>query len=144
MKVDATLSPKKAFIGEWRITDTELWDLEDLDLVSQATLSLKPNGGGQITLIAIKVQLDYRVVTRDGLPALEFSFHGFDEGDEVTGRGWAVLNGEELNGRIFFHQGDESSFSARRKPATSPAGRRPHRPTGVLPPTGLARPSGNK
>jgi hypothetical protein len=28
-------------------------------------------------------QLDYRIVTRDALPAIEFTFHGFDE---VTGR----------------------------------------------------------
>ena len=120
------MNPKKAFLGEWRITETGLWDLEDLDLVTQATLSLKPNGGGQIALIAIEVQLDYRVVKRDGLPGIEFSFHGFDEGDEVMGRGWAVLKGEELDGYLFFHQGDESSFLAQRKRTPSPAGSRLH------------------
>lgn len=119
--VDTTLNLKRAFVGEWRITATELWDLEDLDLVTQATLSFEGNGGGQFTLIAIEARLDYRVVTRDGRPGIEFSFHGFHEGDGVMGRGWAVLKGDDLEGRLFFHQGDESSFLARRKPTKSPA-----------------------
>jgi hypothetical protein len=36
---------------------------------------------------------------------LEFSWEGFDEGDSVSGRGWAVLNGDKLTGRIYFHIG---------------------------------------
>jgi hypothetical protein len=34
--------------------------------------------------------------------------------DPCTGRGWATLEGDELHGMIFFHQGDESGFVARR------------------------------
>jgi hypothetical protein len=37
-----------------------------------------------------------------------------DEMDPAQGRGWAVLKGDELHGRIFFHQGDDSGFVARR------------------------------
>ncbi len=43
---------------------------------------------------------------------VEFTFVGFDEGDEVTGRGWARRQGARLTGRIVFHQGDESGFAA--------------------------------
>ena len=43
---------------------------------------------------------------------LEFSWEGFDEGDSVSGRGWAILEGDKLNGRIYFHMGDDSSFVA--------------------------------
>ena len=32
---------------------------------------------------------------------------------EMTGRGWAKLN-DELHGMIFFHQGDDSGFVAKR------------------------------
>lgn len=103
------------FLGNWRIVETELWDLDDLDLVAPATLSLNPNHQGRIAFIAVDGQLDYRVVVRDGLSAIEFSFEGFDEGDEVMGRGWAVLEGERLRGRLFFHQGDDSSFVAERE-----------------------------
>ncbi|TRZ52633.1 hypothetical protein D4S03_03150 [bacterium] len=115
----------KVFLGNWRIIETELWEREDLNMVAPATLSLNPKGVGQIAFIAIEAQLDYRVVMRDGLPGVEFSFQGFDEGDEVTGRGWAILQGEQLRGRLFFHQGDDSSFVARREPyRKSPANRR--------------------
>jgi hypothetical protein len=103
------------FIGDWRIIETELWTREDLDLVAPATLSLHEDGGGRIAFIVVEAQVDYRTVVRDGLPAIEFSFHGFDEGDQVTGRGWAVLEDERLRGRLFFHQGDDSSFVAERR-----------------------------
>jgi hypothetical protein len=40
-----------------------------------------------------------------------------DEMDPCTGRGWAILEEDELHGMIFFHQGDESDFVARRAKA---------------------------
>jgi hypothetical protein len=40
-----------------------------------------------------------------------------DEMDPCTGRGWAVLEEDELHGMIFFHQGDESGFVAERAKA---------------------------
>jgi hypothetical protein len=135
--MDTNLNLTKSILGNWRITETELWDLEALDLVTQASLSLKPAGVGQIALIAIEAQLDYRVVMRDGLPGIEFSFEGFDEGDEVFGRGWAVLDEDQLRGRLFFHQGDDSSFVAQRKPRKSPA-------NNALQPMGRARTAGAK
>lgn len=46
---------------------------------------------------------------------LSFSFAGFDEGDEVTGRGWTVVYGSIMNGWFSFHLGDESTFKAERK-----------------------------
>jgi hypothetical protein len=113
------------FIGKWRIVETELWEADDLDLVSTATLTLGRNHQGYIGFIVVQADVDYRVGVRDGLPAIEFSFEGFDEGDEITGRGWAVLDDKRrLRGRLFFHQGDDSSFVAERhgtqKRRTSP------------------------
>lgn len=105
---------KPSLLGAWRIVETELWDLDDLDLMEPAHVTLKPKGHGRLGLLAIEAELDYRVVQREGLPAVEFSFEGFDEGDRISGRGWAALDGEELRGRLFFHQGDESGFKARR------------------------------
>jgi hypothetical protein len=44
-----------------------------------------------------------------------------DEMDPCTGRGWAILEDDELRGMIFFHQGDESGFVAKRmKPHKRP------------------------
>jgi len=51
---------------------------------------------------------------RDGKAAVEWSWEGMDEMDECSGRGWAMLDGEELRGMIFIHGGDHSDFVARR------------------------------
>ena len=32
----------------------------------------------------------------------------------MFGRGWAVVDGDDLTGMIFFHLGDESGFVAKR------------------------------
>ena len=40
---------------------------------------------------------------------------GSDEGDDVSGRGWAALNPDgTLQGHIYFHLGDDSAFRAER------------------------------
>jgi hypothetical protein len=92
----------------------ELWTSDDLDLVGPAHLTLTGDGGGTMRFVAVDVGLDYRLVQREGQPAIDFTFEGTDEGDRVSGRGWAALTGDELHGRIFFHQGDDSAFTARR------------------------------
>lgn len=118
---------KHALLGTWRIVETELWDLDDLDLIEPAYLTLEPRGHGRLGLLAIEATLDYRVVQREGLPAIEFSFEGFDEGDRISGRGWAICEGERLRGRLFWHQGDDSAFTASRGTAVAAASRRRRR-----------------
>jgi hypothetical protein len=119
------MAKANAFLGSWRIVETELWESDDLDSLAPATLELGHNRQGYLAFMAIRAELDYRVGTRDGAPAVEFSFGGFDEGEEVMGRGWAVLEGARLQGRLFFHQGDDSGFVAERrqrpKSRTTPA-----------------------
>jgi hypothetical protein len=104
----------KDFLGNWRIVEMELWDRDVLHMVEPASLTLAKDNQGRIAFIAVEAWVDYRVVLREGLPAIEFSFQGTDEGDEISGRAWAVLEGERLRGRLFFHMGDDSSFVAER------------------------------
>ena len=110
----ADAAARRPFVGRWRITGMELWTAEDLDLLGPARLTLDRDGLGEKSFIAVEAGLDYRVVERDGQPAIEFSFDGADEGDRINGRGWAVLQNDALRGRVFIHHGDESSFVARR------------------------------
>jgi hypothetical protein len=98
------------------LVETELWDIEDLDLVESAHLTLGPDGLGELQLIAIGAGIDYRVGERDGMPFVEFSWAGYDESDPASGRGWARLEPSgALKGRLFIHQGDESGFTAYRE-----------------------------
>jgi hypothetical protein len=111
------VTSRLSFRGTWRIIETELWDADDLDDVTEAHLTLGKNNLGELAFLCVSAGVDYRVVQRDGRPAVEFSFNGEDELTPVSGRGWAILDADELRGRLFFHGGDDSAFVARRKPA---------------------------
>lgn len=58
--------------------------------------------------------MDCRLTQRNGEPAIEWTWEGNDEMTPANGRGWAVMKGAELHGMIFFHQGDESEFVAKK------------------------------
>ncbi len=73
---------------------------------------------GRFHFGAVHGWIDCRYVKRDGMDAVEFSWDGNDESDPACGRGWAVREGDRLNGRLFFHQGDDSGFVAERQRST--------------------------
>jgi len=103
-------TPKK-FAGKWRIVESELWDRDALDLVVPAHITFDAEGLGQFAMIAVTGGIDCRF---DG-DLVEFSWIGDDEGDPTSGRGWAeITKAGTLEGHIYFHQGDESSFVAKR------------------------------
>jgi hypothetical protein len=65
--------------------------------------------------IVVTGELDWREADRDGRPGAEFSWQGSDEGDDVSGRGWAALNPDgTLEGHIYIHLGGDSAFRAER------------------------------
>jgi len=61
-------------------------------------------------------KLPLRAGIRDSKPFAEFRWDGDDETSPAQGRGWAMLDGNEIEGMIFIHQGDESEFKAEKKP----------------------------
>jgi len=62
----------------------------------------------------VECYLNCRIEKAGDQERIEFSFVGQDEGDEVSVRGWALLEGDMVRGRIYFHHGDESGFLAER------------------------------
>jgi hypothetical protein len=99
----------------WRIVEMELWDRGGLDLVSPAYVEFGADETGRFAFIAVEASMDWRDSPRGDQPGVEFSWEGNDEGDPVSGRGWAVLADDEvLRGRIYFHFGDDSGFQAAR------------------------------
>lgn len=105
---------KNPFIGRWRIIDTELWDQDALDLVVPAHITFDKNGLGEMEFIALGASIDYRVSENDDVQYVEFSWSGYDENEPSCGRGWAYLDDNQLEGKIFIHQGDESTFIAKK------------------------------
>lgn len=105
-----------ALQGTWRLVETEVWDVDALDLIESAHLTFGPRGLGELQLIAIGAEIDYRVSERDGMPFVAFSWAGHDDADPASGRGWARLEASgALTGRLFIHRGDESGFTAYRE-----------------------------
>ncbi len=109
------MSDSTSVIGRWRINQMDNWDQEAVDLVQPGFIEFDDNGLGGLGFIVVTGELDCRDTDRDGRPGVEFSWQGSDEGDDVSGRGWAVLNPDgTLEGHIYFHLGDDSAFRAER------------------------------
>ncbi len=106
--------PESPFTGRWRIVSTSAWESDYLDEEEPAYIEFGAKGRGEFHFGYVHGVMDCRHATRDGQPAIEWSWDGNDEMDPAQGRGWAVLKGDDLHGMIFFHQGDDSEFVATR------------------------------
>ena len=93
----------------------DVWDKDVIDLGEEAHLTFKGASQGEIAFVAVKGFLDARYGLRGEAAYAEFSWQGYDDGDEVCGRGWVMI-GEDgrLVGHVFIHQGDNSGFVCRR------------------------------
>lgn len=103
------------FIGRFRITSMEQFHQEYVDAESEGFFEFKKDGEGEFHFAYVHGFIDYRLGTRDGKACAEFTWEGNDEMDSAMGRGWAVVDDDEIGGMLFFHQGDESWFKAKRK-----------------------------
>lgn len=89
------------------------WDHDAIDLIAPGFIEFTEDGTGHFAFIAVRGWLDYRPAERDGRPGVEFTWEGVDEGDQVSGRGRASLVDDAIvEGHLFFHMGDDSSFRA--------------------------------
>ena len=105
-------------MGTWRITEMEGWDAAYIDLTGPGHIGIDRKGSGFMHYGDVEADLEYHIEETGNTQRLDFSFQGFDEGDPISGRGWAVVEGTEMVGHIYIHHGDEAPFKAIR---TSPA-----------------------
>jgi hypothetical protein len=103
------------FAGRWRIVSMSAWEQDFIDEEEAGFIEFGKRGQGEFHFGYVHGHLDCRQTTRDGEPAVEWSWDGHDEMDPAQGRGWAVIREGEFHGMIFFHNGDESEFVARSK-----------------------------
>lgn len=101
------------FLGCWLIEHMDQWDVGEESEESQPFIEFERNDTGEFLFGCVHGQMDCLFTQRDGVPAVDFSWEGNDESEQVFGRGWALLGENELKGMIFFHLGDESGFTAR-------------------------------
>src|SRR5262249_43027701 len=112
----AKFKPKFPFAGRWHIVSMDEWDVDYME-EGPAFIEFGADQMGEFRFGLTSGNIDYRITERGGQPAAEWTWEGMDEMDPCTGRGWAVLEDDELHGMIFFHQGDESGFVAKRAKA---------------------------
>src|SRR4051794_40977311 len=116
--------PKSPFEGRWHIVSMTEWDEDFINAEVQGFLEFNAQGGGGFQFGYVRGDMDCRLTTRDGEPAVEWTWEGYDEMDPQAGAGWAVRKGEELHGMIAFDDGDESGFVAKRAEEPKPKRRK--------------------
>lgn len=119
--------PPSPFTGRWRIVSMSAWDRDYIDEEEDGYFEFDGKAGGEFHFGYVHGDMDCRLTTRDGEPAVEWSWDGNAEMDPAQGRGWAVLKGDELHGMIFFHGGDDSEFVATKKDEPDPKPKKPKR-----------------
>lgn len=104
---------KRKFVGQWRVTELQGFGSDYVDLCGPAKLKLSTRGTGRMNFGAVDVELDCKMDEQDER-VLRFSFEGADEGDPISGRGYCLVEGNEMVGRVFRHFGDEFGFKAKK------------------------------
>ena len=92
----------------------ELWDQEFIDMETNGYFHFEKNGLGSFQFGCVQGRIDYKIETVGEITRLEFSWEGQDENDAAIERGWAVTENDRLEGRIYFHLGDDSWYKAKR------------------------------
>ena len=92
----------------------ELWDQDFVDMETDGYISFDDDDMGYFQFGLVQGQIGYRIDKTAEIERLEFSWQGQDENDEASGRGWVVIEDDHLDGRFYFHMGDDSWFRAKK------------------------------
>ncbi|QFY90717.1 hypothetical protein D5125_15285 [Magnetovirga frankeli] len=102
----------KPFTGKWRIVEMEVWDQDYVDMEVPGYIRIGSDGTGRFQFGLVSGDIDGRVEHCGNALRFDFSWSGQEENDLVSGRGWAVNENGELNGRVYLHLADDSAFRA--------------------------------
>lgn len=108
------------FVGLWRIVSMPDFEDSYLNEEVRAFIEIDVRNSGEFQFGYVHGYMDCRLTARDGGPAIEWTWDGNDEMDAAQGRGVAILKKTELHGTIFFHQGDDYEFVAKKSKSKRP------------------------
>ena len=103
---------RNEFIGKWRFTEMDAWDLDFIDMIAPGYIQFSKNDTGEFKFGCVYGFMDCRTEENGDKDKIEFTWEGNDEADPAFGRGWAEVEENTLKGHIYFHQGDDSGFKA--------------------------------
>jgi hypothetical protein len=101
-------------VGRWHIVSMPDWDEDTINEEVQAFIKIEKSGKGVFHFAFVRGDMVCRFTSRDGQPAVEWSWEGHEEVDPVNGTGWAVLKEDDLHGVIAFADQDEAEFVAKK------------------------------
>ncbi len=97
--------------GKWRIVKMALWDKDFLDMMEPAYIAFDGKAGGEFAFGCVTGSIHCRKTPT----GVDFTWEGNNEMDEASGDGRAEIQKDgSLKGEIRFHNGDDSTFNARR------------------------------
>jgi len=102
-------------LGRWRITWMETWKPDYVDEEVEGFFRFDPDETGKFQSYCVKGVIDYRKVEREGKHSVEFSWDVHDGKVPASGRGWAIIDGDSMEGRVFIHFNLDSAFRAVKK-----------------------------
>jgi hypothetical protein len=104
-------------VGRWRIFEADIWDRDHLDLCGPAAITINDHGRGEIAFGALEASLEIAY----GHASIDFTWIGFDEGDDVHGEGSAELHDDgSIEIEFAYHNGDDAILKAKREPFSAP------------------------
>jgi hypothetical protein len=103
------------FTGKWLITEMSEWDADYFNDEVRAYIEIERDGRGRFQFGYVDAYMDGKIVDHPNGKRFEFSWEGHDENDPANGFGWVGKKfGEVVEGEIRIHNGDDSTFVARR------------------------------
>jgi hypothetical protein len=114
---------KSKYTGTWRIIEMEAWDADYINLAGPGYITIDREGRGSMQFGVVEAALDCRIEQIAHIERLEFTFQGIDEEEAISGRGWVTVSGREMTGRICFHRGEDSGFTATKATPSKVSGR---------------------
>ena len=102
------MTKAQTIVGKWRFTAMSTWDRDYIDLVEPGYIASAVREMGVMAFGVVTATLDcaFDKTKCD----VGFDFTGFDEGDEVSGQGWAELTtADTITGEIEFRNGDDTT-----------------------------------
>jgi hypothetical protein len=70
----AKAKPKSPFVGRWRIVSMSAWDQDYIDEEEEGFFEFDEKGSGEFHFGYVHGQMDCRLTTRDGEPAVEWTW----------------------------------------------------------------------
>src|SRR5271166_6462831 len=68
--------PKSLFLGRWHIVSMSTWNEDYINEEFPAFIEFDDKGDGSSQFAYVRGGIDYRITTRDGEPAVEWSWEG--------------------------------------------------------------------